>query len=94
MLYSAKAAIIHKGDRVARGAEIELSADEAAIYGSDVSPVNAQPVEAPAPKLETIALDELSFSQLKDRAKELGLSATGSKADLQERITLHLADQG
>jgi hypothetical protein len=94
MRYITNAAVVFKGDRIGRGVEIELTPADAAILGSDVAPVGAQPVEEAAPELASIPLEEMSFSQLKDRAKELGLSATGSKADLQERITLHLADQG
>jgi hypothetical protein len=93
MRYLTNAALIVKGDRVGRGVEIELTPDEAAVFGTDISPVEpAQPVE-PAPELSSIPLDEMSMAQLKERAKELGLSASGSKADLLERITLHLSKE-
>lgn len=93
MRYLTNVAISHKGDRIGRGQEVELSAEEAAAYGTDVSPVAPAPVATPAPELASIPLEEMSMAQLKDRAKELGLSASGSKADLTERITLHLSNE-
>lgn len=49
--------------------------------------------EAPAPQVNSDNLDSLTVNQLRDKAKELGLSATGSKADLVEKISLALAGE-
>lgn len=78
-----------KGERVEKGTEIELTAEEAAhLDPNDYAPVEDAPVEeAPAPA--EVPTEELSLAELKERAKALGLSASGSKADLQERIALH-----
>jgi hypothetical protein len=89
--YRTNVALSLKGDRIERGAEIELSAEEVAqLDPADISPVDAAPApseEAPA----EVPLEEMSQAQLKARAKELGLSQSGSNADLRERIMLHLA---
>ena len=93
MRYRTNVPLVVKGDRVEKGTELDLSAAEAAHFdAADISPVSNAPVEAPAPE-PVIPLEEMTFQQLKDRAKELGLSATGSKADLQERIALHLSQE-
>ena len=90
-LYRTNVALSIKGDRIERGSEIELSAEEAAsLDPADISLIDG----APAPEAEDtveVPLEEMSLSQLKERAKELELSTAGSKADLQERIALHLA---
>lgn len=95
MRYLTNVALVIKGDRVEKGTQIELSAEEAARFdnGKDITLVSDIETEAPAPELASVPLSEMTFSQLKDRAKELGLSTSGSKADLQERITLHLSKE-
>lgn len=90
-LYKTLVALAIDGDRIPRGSEIELSADQVAHFDpADLALVSS--IDAPEEK-ETVAvpLEEMSHAQLKERAMELGLSASGSKADLQERIALHLA---
>ena len=52
-------------------------------YGGEVEAVNEN---------EEKSLDEMSAAELKAKAKDLGLPTTGTKADLQERIELHLQD--
>ena len=90
MLYRLIVPLLIRGDRVERGTEIELSEEQAARFDpADITPVSGEIVieeEATAP----VALEDMSHQQLKDRAKELELSAAGSKADLVERITLAL----
>ena len=89
-LYRTNAALSVRGDRVERGAEIELSdAEVANLDPADLSLASGTPStvdEAPG----VVALEDMTHTQLKEYAKELGLGASGSKADLQERIALHL----
>lgn len=73
-----------------RGDIVEISDSQAPSY---VGPGlveeytgEAEPVNEPA----EVPLEEMDAAQLKERAKELGLPVSGSKADLLERITLHL----
>lgn len=87
MLYTTTCAISYKGDRVRKGVVLDLTAEEAANLGSDVVLV-----EAPAPEPEAEpekALEDMTSSELKELASSLGLSASGTKADLYERIKLH-----
>ena len=80
-----------KGERVEKGTEIELTAEEAAhLDPNDIAPFDGVMVEEEAAPAE-VPTEELSHAELKERAKALGLSASGSKADLQERIALHEA---
>lgn len=80
-----------RGERVEKGTEVELSNQDWPHFDPrDITPLDDVIEEAPASAVET-PIEEMSHAELKERAKELGLSATGSKADLQERISLHLA---
>ena len=89
MLYRTNVALQVRGDRVEKNREIELTADEAARFDpSDITAVDAIP--APEEASEPVPLEDMTLAQLKERAKELGLSAAGSKADIDERIRLHL----
>lgn len=90
MLYKTLCPISHLGDRIERGAELELTDEQALNYASDVEIVSDQPAVEEAPAVE-VAVEEMSGKQLKEKAASLGLKATGSNADLIERITLHLA---
>jgi len=91
MRYRTNVALAIKGDRVAKGTEIELSAEQAKRFDpADITPVDQIPEPEPEIALSSIPLDEMTYEQLKARAKELGLSASGSKADIQERIRLHV----
>ncbi len=79
-----------KGDRIEKGSEIELTAEEVAAFDpADIVPVSEIAEETPADGPE-IALEEMTSAQLKARAKELGLSGAGSAADIRERIQLSL----
>ena len=90
-LYRTKVALSIKGTRHERNAEVEVSPQDVAhIDPADLDLVGAAPEvteEAPA----DVPLEDMTLAQLKERAKGLGLAATGSKADIQERITLHLS---
>lgn len=88
--YRTNAALAIKGDRIERGEEIQLSEKEAARYGDDLTPVEAIP-EEPAKEPEK-PIEEMSYAELKAKAKELGLSASGTMADILERIQLHQAE--
>jgi len=90
-LYKTKVALSIQGDRIERGTEIELS-DETVSHldPADIELLGAS-VEAEAEDEPEVSLDDMSQAQLKARAAELELSTAGSKADLKERITLHLA---
>lgn len=91
MFYRTNVALSFKGDRVAKGAQIELSEEEAKVFDpADITPVDSIPAPEPETVLADIPLEEMSASELKERAKELNLSTSGSKADVLERITLHL----
>jgi hypothetical protein len=91
-LYRTNVALAIKSDRVEKNSEIELTDEEAAIFDpADISPVDGSPADELEAPVEEIAIEDMSFDRLKAKAKELGLSAGGSKSDLQERITLHLA---
>jgi len=92
MRYKTNVALSVKGDRVERGAVIELTDEEAAnLDAADIEVYEAVEANEPQAPVET-PIEEMSVPQLKERAKELGLSASGSKADLQERIALHLQE--
>lgn len=92
MLYKAKVPLLIKGDHIKKGQEVELTDEEAARFDpADLSPVDHTP-PAPEPEPVEVPLDEMSLDQLRAKAKELNLSAGGSKADLLERIKLNEQD--
>jgi hypothetical protein len=91
MLYKAKVPMIVKAEYVKKGDEFEATPEDMAHYDQeDFSPVDTTPVAPPEPELD-VPIEEMNQKQLQAKAKELGLSGSGSKADLLERITLHLA---
>jgi hypothetical protein len=93
MLYRTNVALTIKGDRVVAGSEIELNEQQVQRFDpADITPVSAIPAPDPEIALADIPLEEMTYEQLKARAKELDLSASGSKADILERITLHLQE--
>lgn len=92
-LYRTAVALSIKGDRVEPGTEIELTAEDAAMFDpADIVLVSETESDEPEEEEEEaeVALSEMNHAQLKAKAEELGLSKAGSKADLEERITLHL----
>lgn len=91
MRYKTKVALSIKGSRVEKNTEVELSPEEAAPYGDDLTPIDAIPAEPEASP--EAPLEEMGLTELKAKAKVLGLSTSGSKAAILERITLHLADR-
>jgi hypothetical protein len=89
MQYLTTCAVLIKGDRVVKGTVVELEPEAAKNYGSDLEPVGAvTEAQVPEPTPEK-PLDEMTADELRAKAEELGLSKSGSKADLIERITLH-----
>jgi hypothetical protein len=91
MLFITNVAIIFKGDRFEKNTPIEMTADEAARFGDDLI-ADGGVVEEVVEVVDDTPIEEMSVDQLKAKAKALGLKATGSKADLLERITLHLGE--
>jgi len=76
------------GGRSEKGSVVEMSDDEAKAYGPDyVQPFTAHTTEDVLE--DETALADMSLIALKNKAKALGLSTGGGKADLIERITLH-----
>lgn len=88
MLYTVLYPIAHMGSRVEKKAELELTEAQAFNYGDAVELSKDQPQEVEEPE-DTTPIEEMSVDQLKKKAMSLGIKATGSKADLLERITLH-----
>lgn len=90
--YRANVAISIKGDRIERGAEFDASADDVAhIDPEDITEVGATPATEAEAQAVDVPVSEMSVAELRAKAKELGLTTTGTKADLQERISLHQA---
>jgi len=88
--YKTLAAIAY-GGRIEKGSIVELPEEVAAAFGPEyVQPFSGAVPEDNADTTADKALDELSLAELKAKAKELGLSTSGSKADLAERIQLHV----
>lgn len=93
MLYVANVPLQIKGSRVEIGEQFELTEEEAAALDpKDMTPADAIPQEEPEDEdtSNDIPIDEMSVDELKARAEELGLPKSGTKADLQERIKLHM----
>lgn len=91
MLYKTKVAMIVRGDRIEKGVEIDLTPDEVAGFDpSDITALSEIVEPEPEPSLADKPIEEMTLADLKVRAKELGLSASGSKAEIEERIRLHL----
>jgi Arc/MetJ family transcription regulator len=85
--YITTCALSVKGTRIEKGQEIELDDDFAKGLASDLIKVGDEVVTETV-KADEVSTDELSLEELKAKAKELGLSTRGSKADLIERISL------
>lgn len=71
-----------------RGEIISLSDADAGTHLEAGNIALHTPVKAATPA-DPKDVSELSVKELREKAKELGLDATGSKADLVERIQLH-----
>lgn len=90
MKFIANAALAIKGERVERGAEIDLSKDELAQFDpADLTSVDSIAAPAADEPVEEKAVEDMSLAELKAKAEELKLSTSGTKADLIERIALH-----
>lgn len=77
------------GGRVERGETVMLTDDEAKNFGANVALFfeSSKPEAVPEK-----AIGEMTRPELIEKAKALGLSAGGSKADLIERIGLALGN--
>ena len=81
---------IAHGGRIERGDTIMLTESQAKNFGSHyVVEAGKAPTEEEEVQ-EDLELDEMSHAQLKEKAVELGLARSGSKAEILERIELHL----
>lgn len=89
MLYETTCAILWKGDRVVAGTTIEMSAEEAARLGGNVVPAGQTTEAAPAAEVVEKALGDMSKAELEEAAAARGITTSGTKADLIERIQLH-----
>jgi hypothetical protein len=89
MLYKTLLPISWRGERVEAGVEIPLTPEEFANVADLVVAAGETPEPEPTPEAE-VAVADMTKDQLVAKAGELGLSTGGSKADLIERITLHL----
>lgn len=85
------------GGRQEKGAIVEMEESHAKAFGPEYL-VEVKKGEMATEKTsdnetstDGTSLDEMSLSELKAKAKEMKLDATGSKADLKERITLALS---
>jgi hypothetical protein len=89
MAYKTLIPISFRGSRLEAGTEIEPTTEELANIADLLEVVGETPepeeIETPEP-----ALADMTAAQLKEKAAALGLSTSGSKADLVDRITLHL----
>jgi hypothetical protein len=91
MRYIALVALSIDGTRVEKGGEIDLSPESAARYDkADLVPAEEAVEDKPEVEAPPVALADMTLDQLKEKAKELALSTTGSKAAVLERIQLHL----
>ena len=90
MLHKTTEAIILKGDRIEKGKIVDVDAATVAQFGGALVPADSDsaPAAPKEPQVVEKTVEELSFEELKTKAKELGLSTKGSKADLIERIKL------
>ena len=89
MQYVTQRAMLIKGDRVPKGTTIELTPEEAKPLALHLIGAAVEETPEPEPTPEK-PLEEMSAAELKEKADSLGLSTSGTKADLLERITLHL----
>ncbi len=92
MLYTTKFPMAIKGTRVEAGVEVELTEEDFGQFDrNDFEAVASKDVPE---EVEIVPVDKMTGPQLKAKAEELGLPTTGTKADLLERISLHLEAQG
>lgn len=85
------------GGRQEKGAIVEMEESHAKAFGSEYlvevkeGEMTTENTSDNGTSVDETSLDEMSLSELKAKAKEMKLDATGSKADLRERITIALA---
>lgn len=81
------------GGRVEKGSVIEMPDNVAKAFGSEYVVLTEESnTSASTEDVEVVTeINDMDVAQLRAYAKELGISATGSKDTLIERITLHKA---
>ena len=92
MLYITKIAIALNGDRIERGSEVELSPEDFLSLDANDFTLVGEVVEEEEEE-EEVAVEDMSLSQLRDKASKLGLSTSGTKADLLDRISLKAEEE-
>lgn len=95
--YKTLCALSIKGTRVEKGVVIELDEDFAKGLMSDLTKVESEVESVEEKEVEESAeedINEMTISELKAKATELGLSTKGTKADLIERISLAEKPEG
>lgn len=85
--YKVLAPIFH-GERIERGSIVELPCDVANAYGVDYVQLVGASVDEELVEVEVTPLADLSVADLRALAKERGVSSSGSKADILERLQL------
>ncbi len=78
------------GGRLERGETVEMTDEEASAFAPGM--LKSAGTVAPKADEEVVAVADMNLTQLRAKAKELELDASGSKADLIERITLATGD--
>ena len=79
------------GGRIERGEIVELPDEVAENYGPDYVTLVVTETETEVVSDTEGDLTKLTVAQLRIKAGEMGLTTTGTKADLIDRITLALA---
>lgn len=78
------------GGRREKGEILELTQAEAENFGADyVQEVGTAPKVSAG---DETPIEKMKLAELREKAEKLGLDTEGSKADLVERITLHLQE--
>lgn len=86
--YKTIVALSIKGDRVEPNTEVELTYNEVSRFDTNDISLVAETTEIETPAEPEPPVEKMNLEQLKSKAKALGLPATGSKADILERISL------
>lgn len=91
-LYRLKCALSIRGTRVTQGEIVEMTPEAALQYGDDLVLLQEVVSKPEVATEEKKALDSMSKQELVEEADRLGLSTSGTKADLIERIQLSIND--
>ena len=84
--YLAKNLIRHNGERIEIGEPVELTATEAEQMAGAIVPAADETPAAGSTEAATTNWSELSYKELRQAAKQMGLDTAGKKAELIDRI--------